>query len=160
MISSPRLLVTRARSRPARPVKQTPAEQSVFRPQSPGLGKASARVLETGVRARRGRGEKKKKKEQTKLDASQTSTQCAREKSGYIPSSTPPPSKSSAAPCKGGGGRVRERLRQNKAGESANDHKAPWPYVTNKGREGRDNVGQVVLIKGITALSADHFTNC
>lgn len=54
----------------------------------------------------------------------------------------------------------KRQTKQNKTGESANDHKAPWPYVTSKGRERRDNVGQVVLIKGITVLSADYFTNC
>lgn len=54
----------------------------------------------------------------------------------------------------------KRQTKQNKIGEPANDHKAPWPYVTNKGRERRDNVRQVVLIKGIAVPSVDHFTNC
>lgn len=66
---------------------------------------------------------------------------------------------------KGKEGKKRARVskrqtKQNKIGEPANDHKAPWPYVTNKGRERRDNVRQVVLIKGIAVPSVDHFTNC
>lgn len=82
--------------------------------------------------------------------------QCsAREKSGYhhIPLKSPP--KNPLQERKG-----EKRDRQNKTGEPANNHKAPWPYVTNKGRERRHNVRQVVLMKGITVLSAVHFTDC
>lgn len=102
-------------------------------------------------------------KKQTKLDDSQTSAHCATEKSGYdhIPLKSP----QNLLQGEGKRGKKRARVskrqtKQNKIGEPANDHKAPWPYVTNKGRERRDNVRQVVLIKGIAVPSVDHFTNC
>lgn len=53
-----------------------------------------------------------------------------------------------------------KRVRQNKAVGSANNHGAPWPCVGNEGREGRRNVRQVVLMKGIAVLSAVHSANC
>lgn len=52
------------------------------------------------------------------------------------------------------------QTKENTTGGPANNHKAPWPHVTNKGSERRDNDGQVVLIKRIAVLSVDHFTNC
>lgn len=93
-------------------------------------------------------------KEQTKLDAGQTSTHCAREESGY--GYADPPRQQIQQ-------RKREeskRVRQNKAVGSANNHRAPWPCVGNERREGRRNVRRVVLMKGIAVLSAVHSANC
>lgn len=98
-------------------------------------------------------------KEQTKLEAGQTSTHCAREESGYgyiSPPSKPLPPQQIQQRKRN----ESKRVRQNKAVGSANNHGAPWPCVGNEGREGRRNVRRVVLMKGIAVLSAVHSANC
>lgn len=95
------------------------------------------------------------KSRQTWKSAKPQCTVQERSQDTIISPSSPPPKK---IHCRKGRGEKRDR--QNKTGEPANNHKAPWPYVTNKGRERRHNVRQVVLMKGITVLSAVHFTDC
>lgn len=72
----------------------------------------------------------------TKLEGSQTSTQWARERSQdaiIYPSSPPSKKPPTAVPWKGRKKKQSVRqTKQNNTGEPENNHKAPWPYVTNQ----------------------------